>query len=109
MPYKAGYEEDGFLKSLAPFEPNEIELKAKNCTEVSYSWCNTVTSGFLNLLWNISEFSNEINIHHVEFIHKNTLYLPASQCHCHVISCLFQNIDNVYAFCKDHDDNCKVW
>lgn len=37
MPYKPGYEEDGFLKSLSPFEPNEIELKAKNCTEVSYS------------------------------------------------------------------------
>jgi len=37
MPYKAGFEEDGFLKSLSPFEPNEIELKANNCTEVSYS------------------------------------------------------------------------
>ncbi|PSN38596.1 hypothetical protein C0J52_21405 [Blattella germanica] len=35
MPYKPGFEEDGFLKSLAPFEPKEIELKAKNCTEVS--------------------------------------------------------------------------
>jgi beta-1,3-glucuronyltransferase len=34
MPYKAGFEEDGFLKSLSPFEPNEIELKANNCTEV---------------------------------------------------------------------------
>jgi hypothetical protein len=36
MPYKPGFEEDGFLKSLTPFEPNEIELKAKNCTEVSF-------------------------------------------------------------------------
>jgi beta-1,3-glucuronyltransferase len=35
MPYKPGFEEDGFLKSLAPFEPKEIELKAKDCTEVS--------------------------------------------------------------------------
>ncbi|XP_069694044.1 galactosylgalactosylxylosylprotein 3-beta-glucuronosyltransferase P-like isoform X2 [Periplaneta americana] len=34
MPYKPGFEEDGFLKSLAPFEPKEIELKAKNCTEL---------------------------------------------------------------------------
>ncbi|XP_066996968.1 galactosylgalactosylxylosylprotein 3-beta-glucuronosyltransferase P isoform X2 [Anabrus simplex] len=34
MPYKAGFEEDGFLKSLAPFEPHEIELKANNCTKV---------------------------------------------------------------------------
>lgn len=34
MPFKAGYEEDGFLRSLAPFEPNEIELVADNCTKV---------------------------------------------------------------------------
>ncbi|XP_046988273.1 galactosylgalactosylxylosylprotein 3-beta-glucuronosyltransferase P-like [Schistocerca americana] len=34
MPYETGFEEDGFLKSLAPFEPNEIELKANNCTKV---------------------------------------------------------------------------
>lgn len=35
MPYKPGFEEDGFLKSLSPFDPEEIELKAKNCTQVS--------------------------------------------------------------------------
>lgn len=34
MPYRAGFEEDGFLKSLAPFEPREIELLADNCTRV---------------------------------------------------------------------------
>ncbi|XP_058985463.1 galactosylgalactosylxylosylprotein 3-beta-glucuronosyltransferase P isoform X1 [Musca domestica] len=34
MPFKAGYEEDGFLKSLAPFENAEIELLANNCTEI---------------------------------------------------------------------------
>ncbi|XP_012252537.2 galactosylgalactosylxylosylprotein 3-beta-glucuronosyltransferase P [Athalia rosae] len=34
MPFKPGYEEDGFLKSLAPFEPNQIELLANKCTEV---------------------------------------------------------------------------
>ncbi|XP_051167529.1 galactosylgalactosylxylosylprotein 3-beta-glucuronosyltransferase P [Leptopilina boulardi] len=34
MPYKAGFEEDGFLKSLAPFEPKEIELLADNCTKI---------------------------------------------------------------------------
>ena len=50
MPYKPGFEEDGILRSLAPFEPNEIELKARNCTEVSYSLSNTVTNGCLNLL-----------------------------------------------------------
>ncbi|XP_071872465.1 glucuronyltransferase P [Bombus fervidus] len=34
MPFKAGYEEDGFLKSLAPFEPKDIEFLADNCTKV---------------------------------------------------------------------------
>lgn len=34
MPYKAGYEEDGFLQSLAPFNISEIEFLAKECTEV---------------------------------------------------------------------------
>ncbi|XP_034242821.1 galactosylgalactosylxylosylprotein 3-beta-glucuronosyltransferase P [Thrips palmi] len=34
MPYSPGFEEDGFLRSLAPFEPKEIELKADNCTKV---------------------------------------------------------------------------
>lgn len=35
MPYKPGFEEDGFLRSLAPFEAKEIELKADNCTKVT--------------------------------------------------------------------------
>lgn len=35
MPYRPGFEEDGFLKSLAPFEPFEAELLASNCTKVS--------------------------------------------------------------------------
>ncbi|KAL0268082.1 UNVERIFIED_CONTAM: hypothetical protein PYX00_010153 [Menopon gallinae] len=34
MPYTPGFEEDGFLKSLSPFEPEEIELKADNCTKI---------------------------------------------------------------------------
>lgn len=34
MPFRAGYEEDGFLRSLAPFEPTEIELLADNCTKI---------------------------------------------------------------------------
>ncbi|KAK5639233.1 hypothetical protein RI129_011725 [Pyrocoelia pectoralis] len=34
MPYKPGYEEDGFLKSLKPFEPKEIELLASNCSRI---------------------------------------------------------------------------
>lgn len=34
MPYKPGFEEDGFLKSLAPFQPSEVELLASNCTRI---------------------------------------------------------------------------
>lgn len=34
MPYKPGYEEDGFLKSLSPLNLTEIELMATNCTQV---------------------------------------------------------------------------
>lgn len=34
MPFKPGYEEDGFLKSLAPFNNTDIELLASECTEV---------------------------------------------------------------------------
>lgn len=37
MPYKPGYEEDGFLKSLSPLNLTEIELMASNCTQVSDS------------------------------------------------------------------------
>lgn len=33
MPFKAGYEEDGFLRSLN-LEKNEIQLLAKGCTEI---------------------------------------------------------------------------
>lgn len=41
MPYKPGFEEDGFLRSLAPFEAKEIELKADNCTKVTTVYvCN---------------------------------------------------------------------
>lgn len=36
MPFKPGFEEDGFLRSLAPFEPKDIELLASNCTKVYY-------------------------------------------------------------------------
>lgn len=35
MAYKVGFEEDTFLKSLAPFEATDIELRANNCTKVS--------------------------------------------------------------------------
>ncbi|KAK7576631.1 hypothetical protein V9T40_012917 [Parthenolecanium corni] len=34
MAYKVGYEEDSFLKSLAPLESADIELRADNCSKV---------------------------------------------------------------------------
>ncbi|XP_055714265.1 galactosylgalactosylxylosylprotein 3-beta-glucuronosyltransferase P [Phlebotomus papatasi] len=34
MPFKPGYEEDGFLKSLHPLDNSEIELLASGCTEI---------------------------------------------------------------------------
>lgn len=34
MPYDAGYEEDKFLRSLAPLNETDIELLASGCTEV---------------------------------------------------------------------------
>uniref|UniRef100_A0A1L8E218 Galactosylgalactosylxylosylprotein 3-beta-glucuronosyltransferase n=1 Tax=Nyssomyia neivai TaxID=330878 RepID=A0A1L8E218_9DIPT len=34
MPFKPGYEEDGFLKSLNPLDNSEIELLASGCTEI---------------------------------------------------------------------------
>ncbi|KAK6634434.1 hypothetical protein RUM43_011835 [Polyplax serrata] len=42
MPYKPGFEEDGFLRSLSPFEPRDVELKADNCTKdasLVCLWC----------------------------------------------------------------------
>lgn len=34
MPYKPGYEEDGFLRSLAPLTLNDIEPLANKCSRV---------------------------------------------------------------------------
>ncbi|XP_057667096.1 galactosylgalactosylxylosylprotein 3-beta-glucuronosyltransferase P-like [Diorhabda carinulata] len=34
MPYLAGYEEDGFLKSLSPFEPKDAQLLASCCSKI---------------------------------------------------------------------------
>lgn len=49
MPFKPGYEEDGFLRSLAPLDNNEIELLANECREV------VVAMSFMqHYLYNIS-------------------------------------------------------
>ncbi|XP_022220357.2 galactosylgalactosylxylosylprotein 3-beta-glucuronosyltransferase P isoform X1 [Drosophila obscura] len=34
MPFKPGYEEDGFLRSLAPLDNNEIDLLADECRDI---------------------------------------------------------------------------
>ncbi|CAG9831266.1 unnamed protein product [Diabrotica balteata] len=34
MPYTAGYEEDGFLRSLAPFEAKDAQMLASCCSEI---------------------------------------------------------------------------
>lgn len=38
MPFKPGYEEDGFLRSLSPLANAEIELLADECREVTSSY-----------------------------------------------------------------------
>jgi beta-1,3-glucuronyltransferase P len=45
MPYKPGYEEDGFLKSLSPLNLTEIELMATNCTQVGDATLGCELSG----------------------------------------------------------------
>lgn len=63
MPFKPGFEEDGFLKSLEPFEPQDIELLASNCTKVRmetrlfvYLW---FTFPFQILVWHTQTKKNE--------------------------------------------------
>ncbi|XP_057667095.1 galactosylgalactosylxylosylprotein 3-beta-glucuronosyltransferase P-like [Diorhabda carinulata] len=34
IPYEVGYEEDGFLKSLSPLEPSDIQLLASCCSKI---------------------------------------------------------------------------
>jgi hypothetical protein len=48
MPYKAGYEEDAFLKSI-DLKINEIEPKAHDCTEV-YVWHTQTTKSKSSLI-----------------------------------------------------------
>lgn len=67
MPFKAGYEEDGFLKSLAPLNLTEIELLASNCTEVVHTHiyivfvmlCNETYIIFLFADFNVAHANEE--------------------------------------------------
>ncbi|XP_050527025.1 galactosylgalactosylxylosylprotein 3-beta-glucuronosyltransferase P [Daktulosphaira vitifoliae] len=57
MPYKPGYEEDGFLRSLSPFEPREIELKADNCTKILV-WHTQTKKNEPSLKVNVEKYNN---------------------------------------------------
>lgn len=48
MPFKAGYEEDGFLRSLDPLDMKEIDLLASNCTEVGIDGVTLKIKSFSN-------------------------------------------------------------
>lgn len=61
MPYKPGYEEDGFLKSLAPLNNTEIELLASQCTEVC-----------IDLLNDLNLEKNQLNVFKVLTWHTQT-------------------------------------
>lgn len=55
MPYDAGYEEDKFLRSLAPLHNSEIELLASNCTEVISFYCFICNFLVLNMFFLFSK------------------------------------------------------
>lgn len=57
MPFKPGFEEDGFLRSLQPFEPKEIELLAANCTKILV-WHTQSKKNEPSLPVDISKFNN---------------------------------------------------
>lgn len=50
MPFKAGYEEDGFLRSLDPLDMKEIDLLASNCTEVGIGGATFIIKKVYKLL-----------------------------------------------------------
>ncbi|KAJ8923646.1 hypothetical protein NQ315_010226 [Exocentrus adspersus] len=57
MPFKPGFEEDGFLKSLSPFEPKEIELLADNCTKILV-WHTQTKKNEPSLPLDMAKYSN---------------------------------------------------
>ncbi|XP_018566510.1 galactosylgalactosylxylosylprotein 3-beta-glucuronosyltransferase P isoform X3 [Anoplophora glabripennis] len=57
MPFKPGFEEDGFLKSLAPFEPKEVELLADNCTKILV-WHTQTKKNEPSLPLDMAKYSN---------------------------------------------------
>ncbi|KRF85173.1 galactosylgalactosylxylosylprotein 3-beta-glucuronosyltransferase P isoform X3 [Drosophila virilis] len=57
MPFKPGYEEDGFLRSLAPLQNNEIELLADECREI-LTWHTQTKKNPAALPFNQTRYGN---------------------------------------------------
>ncbi|KAH8370438.1 hypothetical protein KR093_003485, partial [Drosophila rubida] len=57
MPFKPGYEEDGFLRSLAPLENAEIELLADECREI-LTWHTQTKKNSAALPLNITRYGH---------------------------------------------------
>ncbi|KAH8411188.1 hypothetical protein KR222_010056, partial [Zaprionus bogoriensis] len=65
MPYKPGYEEDGFLRSLAPLDNSEIELLADECREI-LTWHTQTKKNPAAQPFNATRYGNT----NLEFIEK---------------------------------------
>lgn len=63
MPYSPGYEEDGFLKSLAPLNLTEIEPLASMCTKI-FAWHTQTKKNPSAQLLNIEKYgsTNLVNL-----------------------------------------------
>ncbi|XP_032597454.1 galactosylgalactosylxylosylprotein 3-beta-glucuronosyltransferase P isoform X2 [Drosophila grimshawi] len=57
MPFKPGYEEDGFLRSLAPLQNNEIELLADECRDI-LTWHTQTKKNPAALPFNLTRYGN---------------------------------------------------
>lgn len=65
MPFTEGLEEDGFLRSLEPFNYDEIDFLANNCTEVCFTLNFFLIKKYFNfffnfqiLVWHTKTFRN---------------------------------------------------
>ncbi|XP_034481028.1 galactosylgalactosylxylosylprotein 3-beta-glucuronosyltransferase P isoform X2 [Drosophila innubila] len=57
MPFKPGYEEDGFLRSLSPLDNAEIELLADECREI-LTWHTQTKKNPAALALNVTRYGN---------------------------------------------------
>lgn len=61
MPYKTGYEEDGFLKSLAPLTLTDIEPLASMCTKV-LTWHTQTKKNPIAQPLNVTKYGTNNNL-----------------------------------------------